>query len=126
MHDGFSLQRNPNRIEREMRKQQRRNVGNYLHSIAMDAAWLEQTCALYEEAGARWPVFGNRRNGVWYRPHFDGVCYFKSTDGHSGHWAFSPTRLNLHVAEAAAAHRLQEENTIHGAGTLGGKIILKL
>jgi NADPH2:quinone reductase len=32
----------------------------------------------------------------------------------------------LPLAEAAAAHRLQEENTIHGAGTLAGKIILKL
>ena len=32
----------------------------------------------------------------------------------------------LPLAEAAVAHRLQEENTIHGAGTLAGKIILKL
>ena len=29
------------------------------------------------------------------------------------------------LSEAAAAHQLQEENTIHGAGTLAGKIILK-
>jgi NADPH2:quinone reductase len=28
------------------------------------------------------------------------------------------------LAETAAAHRLQEENTIHGAGTLSGKIVL--
>ncbi|MGC1272651.1 MAG: NADPH:quinone reductase [Planctomycetaceae bacterium] len=28
------------------------------------------------------------------------------------------------LAEAAAAHRLQEENTLHGAGTLEGKIVL--
>ena len=32
----------------------------------------------------------------------------------------------LPLTEAAAAHQLQEENTIHGAGTLAGKIILKL
>ena len=32
----------------------------------------------------------------------------------------------LPLTEAAVAHRLQEENTIHGAGTLAGKIILKL
>ena len=32
----------------------------------------------------------------------------------------------LPLAEAAVAHRLQEESTIHGAGTLAGKIILKL
>jgi NADPH2:quinone reductase len=28
------------------------------------------------------------------------------------------------LAEAAAAHRLQEDNTLHGAGTLAGKIVL--
>ena len=30
------------------------------------------------------------------------------------------------LAEAAAAHRLQEENTLHKAGTLTGKIVLTL
>lgn len=29
------------------------------------------------------------------------------------------------LSEAAAAHQLQEENTIHGAGTLAGKIVLR-
>ena len=29
------------------------------------------------------------------------------------------------LAEAAAAHKLQEENTLHKAGTLAGKIVLK-
>ena len=29
------------------------------------------------------------------------------------------------LAEAAAAHRLQEENTLQKAGTLAGKIVLK-
>ena len=29
------------------------------------------------------------------------------------------------LAETAAAHRLQEENTLHGAGTLAGKIVLE-
>ena len=29
------------------------------------------------------------------------------------------------LCEAAAAHRLQEENTLHGAGTLSGKIVLQ-
>jgi NADPH:quinone reductase len=28
------------------------------------------------------------------------------------------------LAEAAAAHRLQEENTLHKSGTLAGKIVL--
>jgi tRNA A64-2'-O-ribosylphosphate transferase len=31
-----------------------------------------------------------------------GTCYFKSTDGHAGNWAFSWTRPNLHVAVQAA------------------------
>ncbi len=31
----------------------------------------------------------------------------------------------LPLSEAAAAHQLQEENTLHGAGTLTGKIVLK-
>ena len=31
----------------------------------------------------------------------------------------------LPLAEAAAAHKLQEDNTLHKAGTLAGKIVLK-
>jgi NADPH2:quinone reductase len=31
----------------------------------------------------------------------------------------------LPLSEAAAAHRLQEDNTINKAGTLAGKIVLK-
>ena len=30
------------------------------------------------------------------------TCYFKSTDGHSGNWSFSTTRVNFHVALMAA------------------------
>ncbi|CAN0417300.1 unnamed protein product, partial [Ectocarpus sp. 13 AM-2016] len=43
------------------------------------------------------------RNGLWYGKEWDGTCYFKSTDGHSRRWAFSYTRLNIHLAAAAAA-----------------------
>jgi NADPH2:quinone reductase len=31
----------------------------------------------------------------------------------------------LPLAEAAAAHKLQEENTLQNSGTLAGKIVLK-
>ena len=31
----------------------------------------------------------------------------------------------MKLAETAAAHRLQEENTLQGAGTLSGKIVLE-
>ncbi|CAN0474608.1 unnamed protein product, partial [Ectocarpus sp. 8 AP-2014] len=50
-----------------------------------------------------YPVFANLRNGLWYGKDWDGTCYFKSTDGHSRRWAFSYTRLNIHLAAAAAA-----------------------
>lgn len=29
------------------------------------------------------------------------------------------------LADAAAAHQLQEDNTLHGAGTLSGKIVIR-
>ena len=32
------------------------------------------------------------------------TCYFKSTDGHHGHWAFSVTRLNLHLLDILSSH----------------------
>lgn len=35
-------------------------------------------------------------------PQPEATCYFKSTDGHTGAWAFSLTRLNWHVALLAA------------------------
>jgi NADPH2:quinone reductase len=31
----------------------------------------------------------------------------------------------LPLSEAAAAHKLQEDNTLHKAGTIGGKLVLK-
>ena len=50
------------------------------------------------------PLFPNLRCGVWYvRPPIEDSCYFKSTDGHNGNWSFSAIRLNLNLAEAAAA-----------------------
>lgn len=49
------------------------------------------------------PTFANLRCGKWYLPHFDGECYFKSTDGHYGEWAFNMSRLNLHLFQAAAS-----------------------
>ena len=53
---GSLIERNPNRIERELRKQKRRDVRNYLHSIAIDASWLDEVVDLYASAGcASWP-----------------------------------------------------------------------
>jgi tRNA A64-2'-O-ribosylphosphate transferase len=59
-----------------------------------------QVAALYPSL----PLFPNLRCGVWYvRPPLGDTCYFKSTDGHNGNWSFSTVRLNLNLAEAAAA-----------------------
>lgn len=41
----------------------------------------------------------------------------------AGNWKPQIGRT-LPLSEAAAAHRLQEENTLHGAGTLSGKVVL--
>jgi NADPH2:quinone reductase len=35
-----------------------------------------------------------------------------------------PVGKTLLLSESAAAHRLLEENSVHGAGTLSGKIVL--
>ena len=43
----------------------------------------------------------------------------------AGHWKPNIGRT-FPLAEAAAAHRLQEENTLEQAGTLCGKIVLEV
>lgn len=66
-----------------------------------------------------------------------GFVMFKATPGEQraaaddlNRW-FSAGRLHaridrvLPLSQAAAAHRLQEENTVHRAGTISGKIVLK-
>ena len=52
-------------------------------------------------------LFANLRCGLWYTPFHPARvarCYFKSTDGHTGNYAFSSVRLNVHVALACASH----------------------
>lgn len=66
-----------------------------------------------------------------------GFVMFKATPGEQraaaddlNRW-FAAGRLHpridrvLPLSQAAAAHRLQEENTVHRAGTIAGKIVLK-
>jgi tRNA A64-2'-O-ribosylphosphate transferase len=48
------------------------------------------------------PLVANLRCGAWYTPRPSATCYFKSTDGHMGQWAFSEARLNWHLALLAA------------------------
>lgn len=47
----------------------------------------------YRRAGCAYPVFANLRNGLWYGKNWDGTCYFKSTDGHSGRYGFYPDNV---------------------------------
>ena len=72
---------------------------NCVCSILADQQFVRDICRLYQL-----PSFANLRCGLWYLPDAQQTCYFKSTDGHTGNWAFSTTRLNVHVAFEAARH----------------------
>lgn len=85
-------------INRELRREQN-SAYNCLLSILDDSRFVDEIAALYPGL----PVFANLRCGLWYVQQAQHTCYFKSTDGHCGQWSFSTTRLNLHVAKAAAA-----------------------
>lgn len=78
-------------------KKREQSLYNALRSIYDDSLFVGEIAQLWPEL----PVIANLRCGLWYAPHFDGTCYFKSTDGHNGNWSFSVTRLNLHVASLA-------------------------
>ncbi|CAM9939616.1 unnamed protein product [Ectocarpus fasciculatus] len=90
------------RLIRNVRRQERTDFTNRFLSIDMDAKFVSELVEAYRRSGAGYPVFANLRNGLWYGKEWDGTCYFKSTDGHSRRWAFSYTRLNIHLAAAAA------------------------
>ncbi|KAJ7554870.1 hypothetical protein O6H91_05G013700 [Diphasiastrum complanatum] len=79
-------------------KKSENSLYNALLSIFDDSLFVEEMRSLWPQL----PLLANLRCGLWYSSQFDGVCYFKSTDGHTGNWSFSSTRLNLHVASLAA------------------------
>lgn len=66
---------------------------NVLRSILVDTSIVEEVLSFLAPWGIK--LYGNMRNGAWYHSSFDGMCYFKSTDGHHGRWHFSLQRLNL-------------------------------
>jgi tRNA A64-2'-O-ribosylphosphate transferase len=72
------------------------SIKNRLRSIKQDA---EYVCAVAD--AYHLPLIANERCGSWYIPpnRKAGSAYFKSTDGHSGHWSFSLRRLNLQVLD---------------------------
>jgi tRNA A64-2'-O-ribosylphosphate transferase len=76
------------------------NIYARLKSIERDSSFAKQVCAMFPDL----PCYANMRCGQWYLPDFDGTCYFKSTDGHTHHWKFSPNRLNLHILTESDRH----------------------
>lgn len=80
-------------------KREESGLYNCIHSISADTTFVRSIAAQYRQL----PLCANLRCGLWYTPDPDLTCYFKSTDGHYGNWNFSLTRLNLHVALAAAS-----------------------
>ena len=84
------------RVARRLKRHER-SLWAALRSIAADAAFVAEIAALWPAA----PLVANLRCGRWYAREFEASCYFKSTDGHAGNWAFSKTRLNMHVAHLA-------------------------
>uniref|UniRef100_A0A0D9WR65 Rit1 N-terminal domain-containing protein n=1 Tax=Leersia perrieri TaxID=77586 RepID=A0A0D9WR65_9ORYZ len=77
-------------------KRRESTLYNALRSVADDAAFVAEIAALWPAL----PLVANLRCGLWYAPPraLAATCYFKSTDGHAGNWAFSTARLNLHLA----------------------------
>ena len=73
-------------------------------------------CILSLPADPAVPIAPPGRYGAPER--WDGLCYFKSSDGHAGHWRFSETRLNLHVAAAAAECAQQDDGGGGGGGVM--------
>jgi hypothetical protein len=82
-------------------RRQSRNLLARLRSIAVDSAWVRASLST-GAISTSLPVFANLRAGAWYTAS-PQHAYFKSTDGHYHTAAFSRTRLNLHLARAAAA-----------------------
>jgi tRNA A64-2'-O-ribosylphosphate transferase len=76
------------------------NISNRLHSIREDAEFVSAVADAYDL-----PLIANERCGGWYIPPERKVesAYFKSTDGHSGQWAFSLRRLNFQVLDVIEA-----------------------
>ncbi|KAG7005130.1 initiator tRNA phosphoribosyl transferase [Physcia stellaris] len=70
------------------------SCSNRLASIASDASFVTDIANTFSL-----PLIANERCGSWYIPPSlkAGSAYFKSTDGHTGNWAFSCRRLNLHL-----------------------------
>lgn len=81
---------NYNAVVKQLRKEQTGVLGR-LQAILYDADYVARF--------AEYPLVANERCGLWYvtPPQLTATAYFKSTDGHTGHWQFLMRRLNLHI-----------------------------
>lgn len=80
-------------IVKSFRKESR-SIRNRIQSILSDSKFVQQVSEAYGL-----PLVANERCGRWYIPtdQLTDSVYFKSTDGHTGQWAFSLRRLNVHL-----------------------------
>jgi tRNA A64-2'-O-ribosylphosphate transferase len=77
------------------------SITNRLRSIAEDADFVTRVAEAFDL-----PLIANERCGSWYIPPERKVesAYFKSTDGHTGQWAFSLRRLNTQVFDVVGKY----------------------
>lgn len=79
-------------------RRQSLDIYNRLHSIALDAQFVETVRAHY---GPELALIPNLRCGAWYTDPSavapSAGAYFKSTDGHNNNWSFNLRRPNLHL-----------------------------
>ncbi|CAG8560692.1 15846_t:CDS:2, partial [Acaulospora morrowiae] len=80
-----------------------KNIYNRLRSIYEDSKFVSEISNMFPCL----PVIANERCGTWYidpqRLCAESV-YFKSTDGHTGNWAFNIRRLNAHLLDIIVKH----------------------
>lgn len=84
------------RIQRKQIRQELTDPYNRLHSLALDADFVQAVSQVYPD----FAVVANLRCGQWYvdpngRQTVNRDIYFKSMDGHIGEWQFSLRRPNL-------------------------------
>ncbi|KAL9938448.1 hypothetical protein V8E36_003071 [Tilletia maclaganii] len=89
-------------IDKELRRVDK-DLYNRLHSIRLDADFVSAVASHFQPL----PLVANLRCGAWYTdPTLTRAsCYFKSTDGHLGQWAFSLKRHNLSLAKVITQNR---------------------
>ena len=85
-------------LQRAVRSSQH-SIHNRLLSIHDDVTFLLSLLPLYPP----YPLLPNLRCGAWYTPSSlsSHSAYFKSSDGHCGHWQLSAVRLNVQVVAVA-------------------------